>query len=127
MKSSTLRTVALSGAILLSPLHYKSTPNTTKHQLQELFSAENKKIDTAEKQAPSSQFLADEPEKSTDNPENLEASENSESPVSIDQKKTHKEKQEKKTDFISVSTSELKGSPFDPAKPMISINATNLL
>lgn len=127
MKSSTLRAVALSGTILLSPLHYKSSPNITKHQLQELFSAENKKIDTTEKQAPRVQFLADEPEKHTENPENIEASENSESPVSIEQKKTHKEKQEKKPDFISVSSSDLKGSPFDPAKPMISINATNLL
>jgi len=30
-------------------------------------------------------------------------------------------------EFIVVSSSDLKGSPFDPSHPMISLNATNLL
>lgn len=48
MKSNLLRTIALSGAIIVSPVHYKSSPNTTKYQLQELFSSENKKTVTEE-------------------------------------------------------------------------------
>ena len=122
MKSNLLRTIALSGAIIVSPVHYKSSPNTTKYQLQELFSSENKKTVTEEIGEKKRELLIEEPEKTTVN-NSLET----EKPSTIDQKKSHKEKQEQKSDFISISTSDLKWSPFDPTKPMIPINATNLL
>lgn len=103
MKSNLLRTIALSGAIIVSPVHYKSSPNTTKYQLQELFSSENKKTVTEEIGEKKRELLIEEPEKTTVNT-NLET----EKPSTIDQKKSHKEKQEQKPDFISISTSDLK-------------------
>lgn len=59
--------------------------------------------------------------------ENTKPTEDGPKKLSISQKKGHKEKHSPNTKFISISSSDLKGSPFDPSHPMISLNATNLL